>query len=221
MSTTPDAVKIAFDAAVALLVAQADSQFIVIGYERQRKGAEVDTDPALVQLWVSEWGINWGRSTRNGPKTYDVRIEVQFTIAQPGTLDIDVIRDLNSTPAERTAAILAMVEPAQNASSALFEAGKAVREIFDDARNEFLGLPEYSINDKEYSNYRQDDLPPRGGLGILTAVSFLEFKVSEEQLGDIPNVPPGGVTNDADLELGEEGKELDPTALQGATETAT
>jgi hypothetical protein len=39
--------------------------------------------------------------------------------------------------------------------------------------------------DKAYSDFQQDEFPPRGGVGILTATSFLEFRVKENQLGDI------------------------------------
>ena len=219
MSDTPDAIEIAFNAAVSLLADQSDSRIIVVGYQRQKKGAEVDTDPTLVQLWVSSWGVDWSRSSRNGQKTYNVRIEIQFTIAQPGTLDIAVIQDLNSTPAERTAALLEMVEPAQNASKSMFEASKAVREIFDDARNLYLGLPDYSIEDKAYSDYQQDDLPPRGGLGILTGVSFLEFRVKEEQLGDTVNFPDV-VTNDVEIIGTGFDEQEDEETKQGVTQTA-
>ena len=187
MTTT--AAEVALDACVALLGSQADSRFQVIGFQRQKKAAETSVDLALVQCWIDTADVDWERSSRNGPKEWSVRIEIQFTVAQPATLDVATIQDVNSTPAQRTAALLALVEPAQNAAKELYSAWGAVNEILDDARNEDLGLPTNAISDKSYSNFQQDKLPPRGGLAVLTATSFLEFRVKEAQLGDLGNEP--------------------------------
>lgn len=187
--TLPRAAVVALNAAVDLLGDQADNRFLVIGYQRQKKAADFETDPALVQLWIDSAQIDWERSSRNGPYEWNVRIEVQFTTAQPATLDIATIEGENSTPAERTAALLNLVEPAQNSANALYLAWGAVSEIFEDARNEDLGLPTNAISDKSYSDFQQDKLPPRGGRAVLTATSFLEFRVKEAQLGDLGKEP--------------------------------
>jgi len=199
MSTLPRAAVVALDAAIDLLGAQAATRFIVIGFQRQKRAAESAGDTALVQCWIDSAQIDWDRSPRNGPFEWNVRVEVQFIIAQPATLDIATIQDPSSTSRERTAALLALVEPAQNAANALYLAWGAVSEIFEDARNEDLGLPDNAISDKSYSDFQQDKLPPRGGKAILTATSFLEFRVKEAQLGDL-GIEPDETIYDNTLE---------------------
>jgi len=188
----------ALDAIVTMLNSQADERFVVIGYQLQKKAAESSTDKALVQCWIDRAAIDWSRSSRNGPKQHEVTVKVQFTVAQPLILDIATLQDPGSTPAQREQALQNVIGPAQNASNTLYNAWSAVFEIFDDARNKTFGLPAGSISDKSYSDFRQDEPPPKGGLGILTAVSVLDFRVKEAQLGDVGN-QPDQVINDTNF----------------------
>lgn len=189
MSTLPRAAVVALNACVSLLGTQAAGRFQVIGFQRQKKDAEINIDLPLVQCWIDSADVDWDRSSRNGPKEWDVRIEIQFTISQPAIVDAAIISDPMTTPAQRQTALQNLVESSQNSANYLYSSWGAVAEILDDARNENLGLSTNAISDKSYSNFQQDKLPPRGGLAVLTATSFLEFRVKEAQLGDLGNEP--------------------------------
>lgn len=201
-------------AVVTLLGSQAAGRFQVIGYQLQKKAAGPLKDLVLVQCWIDEADIDWDRSSRNGPKEHEIRLKVQFTAAQTGVLDIATIQDLNSTPADRTAALLALIDPAEEANDAIEEAWSAVFEILDDARNLTLGLPAGSISDKSYSNFKADQTQPRGAIGILTATSFLEFRVKEAQLGDLGNEPAETVYDNT-LIGADQDENVDPTSKAG------
>jgi hypothetical protein len=217
MSTLPRAAVVALNACVDLLGSQANDRFQVIGFQRQKKAAETNIDLPLVQCWIDSADVDWDRSSRNGPKEWDIRIEIQFTIAQPAVLDIVTIQDPNSTAAQRSLALTNLMEPAKSAANYLYSAWGAVCEILDDARNENLGLPTNAISDKSYSNFQQDKLPPRGGLAVLTATSFLEFRVREAQLGDLGN-EPSETTYDGTL-IGTGVDEVTDDISQAGTET--
>ncbi len=178
-----------FNTVVALLGAQAAGRFQVIGYQQQKKPAETNIDNVLVQCFIDRSEIDWARSSRNGPKEHEVGIKIQFTVSQPASVDIAVLEDSASTDGQRATALSNLSSPAVESTSALYAAWSAVFEILDDARNLTFGLPKGSISDKSYSNFQQDEFPPRGGLGILTATSMLEFRVKEAQLGDLGNEP--------------------------------
>ncbi len=188
----------AFDAVVALLGSQAAERFQVIGYQQQKKPAETTIDNPLVQCWIDRAEIDWGRSPRNGPKEHEVGIKIQFTVAQPASVDIATLEDSSSTDAQRATALSNLTSPAVETTTALYAAWSAVFEILDDARNLTFGLAAGAISDKSYSNFKQDEFPPRGGPGILTATSMLEFRVKEAQIGEI-GVQPDEVVNNADL----------------------
>ena len=188
----------AFNTVVALLGAQAAGRFQVIGYQQQKKPAETIIDNPLVQCFIDSADIDWSRSSRNGPKEHEIRIKIQFTISQPAKADIATLEDEDSTDAQRATALSNLTSPAVETTLALYAAWSAVFEILDDARNLTFGLPTGSISDKSYSEFKQDEFPSRGGPGILTATSFLEFRVKEAQLGLTP-VEPSGVINDADI----------------------
>lgn len=187
-----------FNTVVDLLGDQANGRFNVIGYQKQKKSAETIINNTLVQCFIDSAEVDWGRSSRNGPKEHKIRIKVMFTVSQPAKADIATLENPASNDAQRATALSNLTSPAVETTLALYNAWSAVFEILDDARNITFGLPKGSISDKSYSNFQQDEFPPRGGLGILTATSFLEFRVKEAQLGDTPN-QPAVVTNDIDV----------------------
>lgn len=189
MSTLPRAAVVALNACISLLGNQAAGRFQVIGYQRQKKATETNIDLPLVQCWINSADWDESRSPRNGPHEWNIRIEIQFTISQPSIVDIATLQNPASTQAERQTALINLVESSQNAANYLYSSWGAVSEILEDARNKDLGLPTNAISDKMYSNFQQDQLPPRGGLAVLTATSFLEFRVKEAQLGDLGNQP--------------------------------
>jgi hypothetical protein len=179
----------ALNTVVALLDAQAAGRFTVIGYQRQTKPAETRIDNVLVQCWINRAGVDWDRSSRNGPKEHEVDIKVQFTVAQPATGDVATLLDPASTDAARAAALSGLVSADQATSGALYAAWSAVFEILDDARNQTFGLPKGSISDKSFSDFTQDEPPSRGGLVINTATATLSFRVKEAQLGESGTTP--------------------------------
>lgn len=174
---------------VNLLTAQAASRFQVVGFQRQKKPAETKIDNVLVQCWIDSASIDWSRCARNGPKEHEVRIKVQFTVAQPASGDIATLVDSNSSDAQRATALANLTAADQETSAALYAAWSAVFEIFDDARNQTFGLPKGSISDKSFSDFRQDEPPSRGGLVVNTATATLEFRVKEAQLGEAGFAP--------------------------------
>lgn len=208
-----------FNTVVALLGAQAASRFQVIGYQQQKKPAETVIDNPLVQCFIDEADIDWSRSSRNGPKEHEVRVKVRFTVAQPAEADVATLESEASTDNQRAVALSNLTNPTSESTTALYDAWSAVFEILDDARNLTFGLPEGSISDKAYSEFKQDEFQPRGGLAIVTATSFLEFRVKEAQLGDIPS-EPAVVTMDTDI-IGTGIDEVtDDVTKQGVLETA-
>ncbi|NIA28335.1 MAG: hypothetical protein GWP06_00305 [Actinobacteria bacterium] len=188
----------AFNTAVALMAAQAAGRFGVEGHQTQKQSAQSLIDNALVRCWIDSADVDFSRSARNGPKEHELRVGVRFQVAQPAKADIETLEDEASTDLQRATALSNLTTPTLETTTALYAAWSAVFEILDDARNLTLGLPKGSISDKAYSQFKQDEFPTRGGPGILTATSFLEFRVKEAQLGDLGN-EPANITMDNTL----------------------
>ena len=183
------AVVTALDTVVALLDAQSAGRFSVIGYQRQTKPAETRINDVLVQCFIESAEIDWNRCTRNGPKEHEVRIRVQFTVAQPASADVATLIDPSASDSARAAALANLVSADQATSTALYAAWSAVFEILDDARNQTFGLPKGAISDKSFSEFRHDEPGARGGLAVNTANAFLVFRVKEAQLGEAGYTP--------------------------------
>lgn len=192
------AVVTVLNAVVSLLNTQAAGRFNVIGYQVQKKSADTINDNPLVQCIIDSARVDFSRSSRNGPKEHECNIKIIFTVAQPAKLDLATLQDPNSTAVQRAIVLQNLINPAQEAAQKIYDAWSAVFEILDDARNLYLGLPDHSISDKSYSDFKLDEPPPRGGLGILTAISVLSFRIKEAQLGDLGNQPIQ-VINDSTL----------------------
>ena len=184
MTTALGAV-IGLNAVVALLGLQAAGRFNVIGYQQQKKPAETLFNLPLVQCWIDTDDVDWSRCSEKAPNKKEVRIRVQFTVSQPAKADIATLEDELSSDAQRAVALNNLTTPTQETTTALYEAYAAVSEILNDARNDRLGLGTKAVQGKRYDNFAQDEFPPRGGPGILTATSILSFRIDQEQLGDL------------------------------------
>lgn len=175
----------AFNAFVALLDSQAAGNFTVHGYQSQKKSAAKIAEKPLVQCWIDSATVDRSRSTQGaGPKTHEIRIGVRFSIARPSLADLATLQNEASTEGQRATALANLTGPDYNAAITLYAAWEAVWDIVYDARNQNFALAEGTIQDRWFSDFQADDMTNPGAWGILTATSYLEFRVVEPILGD-------------------------------------
>jgi hypothetical protein len=168
-----------------LLNNEAAGRFDVIGYQRQSKGAE--ETQKLVTVFYKSGNFPISASARYGATVkHEIEFSIEFTVSTPAEMDLSIIDNPASTPAERSAAIGAMITGAKIADD-------SIDELFDDVWNIILNpinadfqLNQFEIQDRWIDDITKDEAQPRGELIILTGRARLTCTAEEIPGGETP-----------------------------------
>lgn len=169
------------------LNSQAAGRYDVVGYQRQSKGAS--TFEKLVTVYYKSGSFPKSAAGIYGsPVKHDMSFEIEFTVSAESEVDLSVLESASSTPAQRSAALLALQNGAKLADDQIDQLFSDVWNVIMDAENAFFGLTDYSVQDRWIEDIEKDNPMPRGEYIILTGRSRLTCSVSEI---------PGGETGTA------------------------
>lgn len=170
------------EALVNTLGIYAAGRYRTIGYQLQGESADgVKDSNRSVQVFYSEGQFPKSGGSLNGPVTHNVTLLIQLAVSKATEVDLTVIDNPSSTPAQLAAAITAMQEAAGLADSSFDELAEIVYQVLMDATVDISLLGE--VSDKWIGSIKKDQPLPRGKLVVLTGEMVLTFKATEELVG--------------------------------------
>lgn len=163
----------------------AAGRYRIIGFQRQEKAAEEFIDNnRLVEVYYRNSNIDKGKGRVNGPVDNMCNFSVELTVSAPSKVDLSIINDPNSTPAQIQTAMAGFKEASDIADDQFDELVEIVFQILMDARNFDLGLNVGEVANRWISQINKNDPNPRGDLVVLTGTLEYTCSVSEDILGD-------------------------------------
>lgn len=184
------------NAIVDLLGSQAESRFIVIGYQKQSKHSdEFVGNNRLVQVYFSDGNFQKNVGRMRGDKTHDINIDIDLSASAMASGDLSVLDSTTATETQKAAALLAVRNAAEVADEKIDELIDYVWNILLDARNENLGLENGVVSSRWIDRIQKDTIIERGDLVVKTANIKYSCRVQETVLGDIGNEPETVIFN--------------------------
>lgn len=165
---------------VSFLGTQAGSSFTVIGYTPDSKGADkINTSKQLTIVYRHGDNPKSSNSISNDID-HHCRFRVVLTVASNAKLDLSVIDNPNSSPAQIAAAIA-------NRQTADYLVNKAwdafyltVFGIIMKPENRFLGNQDFHIADRWIPSVDKGDAEFNGSTAVLTGMFYLELRCIED-----------------------------------------
>ena len=183
-----------------ILVDSAAGRYQVVGFQRQEKAAEeFKGTNRLVEIYFRTENFSKSKGRLNGPVSGDVNIAIELTVSAPAEIDLAVIDNPNSTPAQIQTAISQMKEASNIADDSFDELAEIIYQIVMDARNIDLGLNSGTISNRWVGGINKDSPNPRGRLVVLTGTLDFSCTVSEDVLGDT-GLPADSISFETEIE---------------------
>ncbi len=173
-------------AIIALLVSKAAGRFRVVG--SQVMGANTEEfigNDRCVRVFNRSKQFPENRSL-NGPYQNDVSVDLQFITSAEAAVNLAVLNDPSSTPAEIIAALNARENASDLADNSYDEFTGLVFSILMDATAQDFGLADYTIDNRWYTGDTKSDTETHGDLQVLTGIGTLKFSVEETVSGATP-----------------------------------
>ena len=173
-------------AIITVLGNAADSRFRVIGYRGQGKDAQdVRANRRLVQVYYSAGDFPKRASRSVGTAMHDMVFNVGLTVSAPCQADLVTINSSATTPTQKAAALLAMIEASAVADTLWDELAELVYQILKDGRNRDLGLAVGVIAEPWVQSLKKDPPANDGGLVVLTGAVQYCCRTTEDADGDV------------------------------------
>jgi len=171
---------------VNLLGTAAAGRYRTIGFQKPGQGAaEVKDNNRSVQVYYSSGDFPKSAGNPSGPTTHEITINFDLTVSAPARVDLSVIQNPASTPAQIQSALAALQEAANLADDSIDELADNIYQEIMDARNIDLGLAR-PVASRWIGNINKDDPLPRGKLVVLTGTMQLTCKIDEQVSGETP-----------------------------------
>jgi hypothetical protein len=196
----------------AILVSAADGRFRVVGHAGQsRSAAEVKNHNRSVQVYFSRSLFDRGNNRNmTGPYNHDVTLKIELTASSATKMDLSILNDSGATAVQMALALEEYQEASHLADASLDELLGIVWGILMDSRNYDLGFSVGQIANRWIPRFVKDDPLNRGSLVVISGAMDIEFRVSEDVVGDTPVV--GG---DFDITIDIEGDGVEQTGVSG------
>jgi hypothetical protein len=186
---------------ITLLGTEAGSDFRVVGYQEQSKGAnETLNSDRLAEVFYSAGEFPKSGGSQNGPTKHNITFDVNLTASKAASMDLAVIENPASLPAQRAAAITAAIEAASEADDSLDEFIDLVYQILMDAEHQELGRPAYTVASRWVDNIRKDRPINRGEYVTITASLQLTCSADEQVTGETGDTIEGIYDTTVDLD---------------------
>ena len=160
-------------------------RYRTIGYQKQTTDVEdvLDNDRS-VQLFYSSSDFPKKGSGLQGPFKHEISYRLELAVSKEAVVDLAVLNNPVSTPAERAAVLNALQEAGDLADESFDELVDIIYQVFMDADNLELGLDIGVAADRWIGQVRKDEPEPTGELVLLTGTMVLTCAASEEAAGD-------------------------------------
>jgi hypothetical protein len=171
-------------AIIDTLIAGEVGKYKTYASQKQTKGASENLEiPRVVCFYESgDFPKSGGRSQTNRKHNASYRIEITV-ILQP-EVDLSVLNNPASTPAQMQAALAAMPILSDEADARLDEAFDDVYQVIQAANVYDFGLNVGDAVDSWITQMQKGDPTPRGEFFIITGHMRLEVSMDEEITGD-------------------------------------
>lgn len=196
------------DSIVTILGNAEAGRYTTVGFQRQSSsGDEINAIRKVAVYFQSgEFPKSSGRYT--GTVMHDTSFTIELSVAAAAKIDLAILNNDASTPAEKATALAALQESAKLADDDWDELLDIVFQVLMDARNVDLGLSEGDVSNRWIPRAQKDSPVPQGEFVMLTGRVTLDARVAEEVVGDT------GTTGDVyDVTLQQDG---DPNLNTGA-----
>jgi len=178
---------------VNLLGAAEGGRYRTIGYQKPGQGeSEVKNNDRSVQVYYSSGDFSKsGGGVAGSSTSHEITINFDLTVSKPALVDLSIIQNPASTPAQIQGALAALQEASDLADNSFDELADIIYQEIMDARNVDLGLAR-PVGSRWISGINKDDPLPRGKLVVLTGSMQLTCKIDEQVTGATPEpaVPP-------------------------------
>jgi hypothetical protein len=172
-------------ALTALLAGAAQGRFTVIGNQEQAQGADqVSESLRSVQVFYRRGDFPKSGGSQNGPTKHDMTFALELTLGQPAKIDLVTINDPSSTPTQLSTAIANSKRAHDLADQSFDEFADLIYQILMDARNQDLGLADYTISNRWVGNVEKDDPVVRGQYVVISGGAQLTCSTTEAVDGD-------------------------------------
>lgn len=172
---------------VQLLGSAAAGRFRVYGYQTQPQGAdEFVGNNRSIRVAYTDGNFPRSGGSMRGPINHDVQFNIELIVAGRSTMDLSVLESEGGTAAQRASAIAAKTDAAEIADNSMDELAAIVFQILMDARNQDLGLPDFSVGSRWVDSIRKDPVSPFGEYVILQGKITMTASIDEVVAGEMP-----------------------------------
>jgi hypothetical protein len=191
-------------AVIDLLGTSAAGRYRTIGFQEQGKAAtEIEDDDRSVEVYYSAGGFPKSKGSLTGPVQHDITFRVDMSASKASVVDLAVLNNDLSTPAQKATALSARQEAAKLADDSLDELFDIVYQVLMNAENVDLGLS-FPVYNRWVNNFQKSDPILRGDLVVLTASIMLDCSIDERLDGDEGTAGSVGDIHDVELDIRDE-----------------
>ena len=159
----------------------AEDEFDLIGHLKQTKDAENISQKSIIQVFFTRSQIDWGSTKTKGNFIHMATYQIDVTVAVKSEVDIAVINNPESTPAQKIKALDQTLEATAIADNKIDELYALIISIIRDPRNNNLGVDPKIVKlaNVRPEQFEKNDPLEEGGLVVCTATLILTCRVPE------------------------------------------
>ena len=184
------------DAIITTLGTGAAGNFRVVGFQKQAEAAEqnIDTDRS-VQVFYDSGEFPKSSGSLSGNVMHDMTFALELTAAKASAVDLTVLENPASTPAQIQAAFAAKQNAADLADKSLDEMIDLIYQVLMDARQQNFGLS-FEVADRWIDDVRKNRPITYGQYVVISGVAQLTCAIDEQASGD-----DGVLVEDMDFDI--------------------
>jgi hypothetical protein len=172
---------------VTLLETNAAGQFRVFSSQTQGKSAEEFTGTnRTIRVYFGSGDFPRSGGSQRGPMKHDLNFNMELIVVESAEVDLAVLENPASTPAEKIAALNAANTAADQADDSWDEFADLVFQIIMDARNQDLGLAQFDVRSRWLQTITKSPVEPMGEYVVLTGTMTMNCNVQEVVTGATP-----------------------------------
>jgi hypothetical protein len=172
---------------VALLEDNSGGQFRVFGSQRQgQSAAEFVGAGRAVRVYYSGGDFPKSAGSLRGPVDHSLQFTLELLVVEPSEVDLSVLESPTATPAQRVTALAGGRLAADRADDAFDEFAELLFQIIMDARNQDLGLADYTVGSRWIRSVNKRAVEPIGEYVMLAGEMNLIGSVEETVSGVVP-----------------------------------
>lgn len=186
---------------ISILEAAEAGRYVTVGSQKQGKGASENLNLPRVTVFYQSGDFPKGSGSFQAVRDHDAGYQIQFTVIEESEVDLDVLNNPGSTPAQIAAALAAMPELSDVVDNRMDEVFDDVYQVLMNAANYDLDLTVGTVTDRYIDNFQKDTPIPKGEYMILTGSCQFTCTMQETVDGDTGTA---GVASDTTININED-----------------